>query len=112
MPNEDSYYHCTAEWHFAQLTGKGSTFAALLYSFALFLSKRTDIFSASKARLTAYFGVDDKTIRKACRLLVDLGFFEILSQEIGATVRYKIVRHLDWSIKHPGHCVQRSATPW
>jgi len=112
MQKDDSHYHCSAEWHFAQLTGKGSHFAPLLYTFAFHLSKTSGIFSASKVRLTEYFGVDDKTIRKACRLLVALGFFEIVSEEPGATVRYKLIRHKDWAAEHPGRCVQKMETPW
>jgi len=111
MENE-TFYHCSAEWHLAQLQGKGATIAALIYNWAFRLSKQTGIFHASIPRMSAYFDRDEKTIRKALRLLVKLGFFDVVRQAPGATVCYKPVRHDDWRRTHPHDCAQRLAMPW
>lgn len=109
---ETGHYHCSAEWHFARLTGKGATLAAIIYSHSLRLSKKSSVFSASVPRLAAYFGVDERTVRKAIRALVALGFFEIARQEAGVSVNYRPVHHRDWSVKYPGRCTEKLEMPW
>jgi len=110
----ETHYHCSAEWHFSHLTGKGAHTASMIYTFALHLSKKSGIFFASVPRLAEYFGVDERTVRKALRLLVTLGFFEIARQEPGASVRYKPVLHSIWKNlpKNAGRCAEKSTTPW
>jgi helix-turn-helix protein len=107
-----SHYHCTSEWHLAKLTGKGAYCAAIIYPFALHLSGTSGIFFASIPRLADYFSIDERTVRKAIKLLVDIGFFAVLAKEPGASVRYRVIRHLEWAKLHAGRCTEKYATPW
>lgn len=109
-----SPFYCSSEWHFARLKkkGRGASHAALIYSLALHLSSKSGIFSASTPALAAYFDADERTIRKAIRQLVALGFLEIETCERGATVRYKPVKHRDWAAIHPGRCTEKETMPW
>jgi hypothetical protein len=105
---EPSAFHCSAEWHLARL----GSYAAVIYPLALHLSNKSGIFSASIPTLAAYFQADERSIRKAIRQLADLGFFEIDTAERGASKRYQVVRHKEWSAKHPGHCTEKETMPW
>lgn len=109
---ENSRYYCTSEWHLSRFTGKGAHYAGLIHSFALRLSKKSGIFSPSIPNLAEYFGADEKTIRKAIRLLVDTGFFNGVSNEPGASVRYRPIRHEEWAKTHPGRCTEKETMPW
>jgi len=109
---ETGHYHCSAEWHFARLAGQGAYTAALIYSHSLRLSKKSNVYSASVPRLAAYFSVDERTVRKAIRALVALGFFEILRAEAGCSINYKPIHHRDWCVKHPGRCTEKLEMPW
>lgn len=109
---EFSSFHCSSEWHFSRLKGQGAHYAPLIYSLALRLTKKSNVFSASIPTLAAYFGADEKTIRKAIRLLLDKGFFELISEESGASVRYRPLRHPDWAAKHGGQCTEKCSYPW
>jgi hypothetical protein len=111
---ETTHYHCSAEWHFSHLKGKGAHTASMIYTFALHLSKKHGVFYASIPRLAEYFGVDEKTVRKALHLLVVLGFLEIARQEAGASVRYRPVLHSVWKTlpKNAGRCAEKSTMPW
>jgi hypothetical protein len=107
----ETHYHCTAEWHLSKLKGSGATLAPLIYNFAFYLSKKSGVFYASIPRLAAYFSADEKTVRKAIRLLVKQGFFELLGQSPGATVRYKPISHTIWKTKYLG-CSEKLTAPW
>jgi hypothetical protein len=109
-----SHYHCSSEWHFARLKrkGRGPNYAALIYSFALHLSKKSGVFYASTPRLAEYFGADVRSIRKALRQLVILGFFEKISEEPGATISYRPIHHKAWAANHTGQCTEKASTPW
>ena len=107
-----SYYHCSSEWHFARLKKQGATYAAIVYSLALHLARKTGVFHASIPRLAEYFEADERSIRKAIRQLLALGFFEKISANPGDTVRYRPVPHKEWAAKHPGCCTEKCPTPW
>jgi hypothetical protein len=115
-----SPYHCTSERHIARFTGNGASLALAIYGFAFHLSNKTGVFYASIPRLAAYLEADEKTVRKAIRLLEKTGFFELLRAVPGETRKYKPVRHPDWQRKHGGekaciengHCVEKLAMPW
>lgn len=115
-----SPYHCTSERHIARFTGNGASLALAIYGFAFHLSSKSGVFFASIPNLAAYFDADDKTARKAIRLLVKTGFFEELRSQPGKPKRYMPVRHPDWQLKRGGekaciengHCAERAAMPW
>jgi hypothetical protein len=104
---ETSHYHCSAEWHFARLNGRGRFFAAALYSFAFHLSKKTGRFYASIPRMAEYFGVDERTVRHALRQLEKTGFFEVVSKPAGQAIEYRPVGHKEWREKYSGKCVTK-----
>src|SRR5579864_3065239 len=105
-------FYCSAEYHLARLSGCGATVAALIYSQSLRVSKKSGVFSASIPTLAAFFNVDERTVRKAMRLLVALGFFEIIREECGASVKYRPIHHRDWAPKHPDRCATKDEMPW
>lgn len=110
---ETAPYQCSAEWHFAQFHGRGAFFAATLYSFAFHLSKKSGVFFASIPKLALYFGVDERTVRKALQSLEKTGFFEIVSRSPGLSVHYRVVGHKDWAAAHSGKCATRNdEMPW
>jgi hypothetical protein len=109
---ETSNYFCSSEWHFVRFKGKGAYYAGPIYSLSLRLSKKSGIFSASVPELADYFGADEKTIRKAIRLLGNTGFFNGVSHEPGASVRYRPIRHEEWAKIHPGRCTEKETMPW
>jgi len=115
MDRENSFYHCTSEWHLAQLDGKGSLHALTLYTFSLRLAKKSGVFFCSLPRLAEYFEKDQRTIRKAKDCLVHTGFWEVLGGVYGgeSAARYKPLIHDDWRKKHgTTKCVQRLDMPW
>lgn len=110
---ETAPFHCSAEWHFARLSGRGKFFAATLYSFAYHLSKNTGNFYSSIPRLAEYFGVDERTVRKALHGLEKTGFFEIVAKPRGLPIQYRVVGHKDWAALHGGKCAAKAERmPW
>jgi hypothetical protein len=104
---EISHYHCSAEWHFAHLSGRGRFFAATLYSFAFHLSKKTGRFWASIPRMAEYFGVTERTVRHALRHLEKTGFLEVVAKSVGQSVQYRPVGHKEWKVKNGAHCITK-----
>ena len=51
-------------------------------------------------------------MRSGIKLLVGLGFFEVLRREKGASVNYRPIHHRDWLLKRPGLCIEKDAMPW
>src|ERR1700722_1570205 len=104
-------YHCSAEWHFAHLAGRGARYAPLIHNFALHLGRKSGVFSASVPRMAAYFDTNEKSIRKALHLLEGVGFLVFLRAENGGTTAYRPVMHRDWVPAHPGQCCEREVMP-
>lgn len=107
-----SEFHCCAEWHFANFKGDGKALAPLIYNFALRLSKKSGVFSASIPQLAEFFRVDERNARAALRTLTDTGFFIVLYSEPGAAVCYRPVLHKAWQENHPGQCTEKIQMPW
>jgi len=103
---------CSAEWHLSHLHGQGSTLAPLIYSLSLRLSKKSGIFFASIPTLAQYFKSDERTIRKAIRILAAIKFFEIAREETGASVCYRPIHHSIWEKNNPGKCAEKWQGPW
>src|SRR5260370_15217598 len=103
MLSQDSRYHCSAEWHFAHLKGRGKFLAATLYSLAFHLSKNSGVFFASIPGLADYFGVSERTVRKALASLSTVGFLQIVARPRGRAVQYCAIGHKEWQQLHPGN---------
>jgi hypothetical protein len=106
---QDSYFHCSVEWHLARLT---SRFAPILYHFARRLSSRSGVFSASMERVAEHFGVDRNTADRAAEELACVGLFGLLQVERFKPNAYRVVDHKKWAQRHPGQCVQKASYPW
>ena len=90
----------------------GADFAAPLYSYAMYLAKKSGRLSLSIGELAIYFGADERSISKAIRKLVKAGFFVRLKAEPGKPVSYGPVAHKEWANKHPGSCLEKAVMPW
>lgn len=95
--------HCCAEWHLAKLQ---SHVAALIYSLALQLTKKSGVFFLSAPQLSAYLNSSDRTVRRALHSLVECGLFEVVDRTNGFSVQYRPVVHKDWSTHNPGRCFE------
>jgi hypothetical protein len=102
-------YHCCAEWHLARLH---SPTAALVYPFALRLSKTSRKFACSAVSVGEFFGLDRKTILRAYRQLTDKGFFELVESGAFDVNIYRVLLHKEWAAKYPGQCAKKIEFPW
>ena len=98
-------YHCSYEWH---LSGLGLQ----VYVLALRVSKKSGVFHGSLEGLAHYFRVDRRTIERAVRHLVELGFFVVISKEAFKPSRYRVLSHKEWIEEHPHCCAQKEQMPW
>lgn len=110
MENEYSNYHCSPEWHLAQLAR--TPFAALLYPFAHRISKDTGSFHGSVVGIAAYFDVSRWKVQRAIKALLDLGFFVLISQEPFMPSVYGVLSHKEWAAARPGGCVVKETFRW
>jgi hypothetical protein len=110
--NEDfvSNYHCSPEWHMAQLTS--TPFAGPLYGFAYRISKKTQRFHGSVVGVAEHFGVSRSKVQRAIEALVTLGFFVVISKEPFSPSVYSVLSHKDWAEAHPGCCVVKEKFSW
>lgn len=100
-----SKYFCSAEWHLRRYMGGHITLAALLYPFALAISKNTARFFCSGIELADYFNCSQTTVYANIQLLEDLGFFEYLQTFADRRKVYAVLTHSQWAKSHPGRCV-------
>jgi hypothetical protein len=105
-----SRYHCSPEWHLAQL--RNTPFAGLLYSFALRISKQTHLFHGSVLGIAEYFGVSRWKVQRAIASLVQLEFFVPVAREVFAPSTYRVISHNEWAADHPGQCAVKETLPW
>jgi hypothetical protein len=105
--NEDSAFHCSAEWHFARFTGDGSSLAPLVYNIVFRIAGESGNFAASIAKVAKYLGVNKRYVFDAANLLVTAGFFEVIEAEQGKATQYRPVSHSDWAKKRPGYCTKK-----
>lgn len=110
--NEESYYHCSAEWHLARLS-RGRALVPILYTFALLLSQKHEgRFYCSASRLAEHFGYERKAVYGALDILEQSGFFTLVSKQLGETNIYRVVTHKEWTGSHPGECVTKMEFAW
>lgn len=100
---------CSAEWH---LSRSGSMYAAVVYGFALMLSKTTGRFYPSIPKLALYFNADDRAVRKAIHKLERNGFFVKLKAIPGQPISYRPVPHKEWAQNNPNCCLDKVAMTW
>lgn len=113
---EDSSFHCSEQWHLADL----SPICSLIYSLAYKLSR-----SKAKARiglpstlycsavsLAIYFGRDPSTIRRGLKELVELGFLiKVDARKFKPNV-YRVLSHEEWANENPGKCAVKLSLPY
>jgi hypothetical protein len=105
--NEDSPFHCSAEWHFARFTGDGASLAPLVYNVAFRVAGESNNFAASALKIARYLNVKNDYVYSAIELLVTAGFFEVIEVAEGKPTKYRPVCHKEWSEKHPGFCTKK-----
>jgi hypothetical protein len=106
---ELSNFYCSSEWHLARLR---CPTAALVYPFALRISKNSGKFSCSAISVARFLDVHRTTVLRAYHQLSELGFFELLEYGRFDTNIYSVVLHSDWAERHPGRCIQKIQFPW
>jgi hypothetical protein len=106
---ELSNFHCCAEWHLARLQCPTT---ALVYPFALRISKNSGKFACSAISLAGFLDVHRTTVLRAYHLLAEIGFFELLEYGNFDTNIYAVVLHRTWAETHPGQCPQKTEFPW
>jgi biotin operon repressor len=104
-----SDYHCTAEWHLSRMK---SRYCAPLYTFALHLSNKTQLFYAAQDRVAEYFGCSRRTIWGAVQELENARFFVRKTKRQFLTIVYEVLDHTNWAKKNPGHCTSKIQMPW
>jgi hypothetical protein len=111
--DEDSPLHCSSEYHFARMSGEGSTLVPLLYAVSFHLAGESKSFRLSMQKLRSYLNVKkDDYIYAAAYLLVASGFWEKIEAERGKPVMYRPVGHSEWAQKHPGFCTSMIKLPY
>jgi hypothetical protein len=105
--NQDSPFHCSAEWHFARFTGDGAALAPLVYNMMFHVAGESGNFAASAVKIAKYLNVTDRYIYDAVGLLVAAGFLQVIEEEKGKPTQYRPVAHKEWAEKHPGYCTTK-----
>lgn len=115
---------CSSEWH---LSRSNSFFAAVIYGFALKITKpivpapgsKPDPNADQKRRffvsipsMAEYFGADERTVRRTVHKLEREGFFVKLKEVPGESVSYRPVLHKEWAHKNPKCCLDYEEMPW
>ncbi len=109
LDEEPSNFHCSSEWHLARLQ---CPTAALVYPFALRISKNSGKFACSAISVARFLDVHRTTVLRAFHKLSELGFFELLEYGKFDTNIYNVVLHSDWAQRNPGKCIQKIQFPW
>jgi hypothetical protein len=97
--NQDSPFHCSAEWHFARFTGDGAALAPLVYNMMFHVAGESGNFAASVVKIAKYLNVTDRYIYDAVGLLVAAGFLQVIEEEKGKPTQYRPVAHKEWAAK-------------
>jgi hypothetical protein len=102
-------YHCSAEWHFARMRPG----PALIYPWALKVSKKYGQFYCSTVNMAEYFGCSRGKIDRGIEDLTESGFFEVaLPPEPFKPGVYTALHHKEWAKQHPGRCVTKLEFDW
>ena len=106
--SDTAAFHCCAERHLARLKPR----AALVYPFALRISKHSKRFACSASSVGDFLGLHRTTVLRAYHQLADIGFFELLERGHFDVNIYRVLRHDEWANEHPGLCATKSEFPW
>ncbi len=113
---EDSSFHCSEQWHLADL----SPICSLIYPLAYRLSRSNanstqgspGTLHCSAERLAIYFGRDPSTIRRGLNELVRLGFLiKVGARKFKPNV-YRVRTHAEWANDNPGKCAVKLFFPY
>ena len=104
----ESHFHCSAEWHLVKL----SPVCAIVYPFALRISKGSQKFACSAKSVGEYFGYEERAIRRAYRELEELGFFVRIETGFFEANVFKVLTHKDWAVENPNRCTTKMEFPW
>jgi hypothetical protein len=107
--DEPTNVHCGSEWHLARLH---CPTAALVYPFALRISKNSGKFACSAISIAAFLGAHRTTVLRAFQRLTEIGFFELLEYGKFDSNIYTVVKHRAWAEAHPGRCTEKTVFPW
>lgn len=105
--NQDSPFHCSAEWHFARFTGDGAALAPLVYNMMFHVAGESGNFAASAVKIAKYLNVTDRYVYDAVGVLVAAGFLQVIEEELGKPTQYRPIAHKEWAEKHPGFCTKK-----
>jgi Helix-turn-helix domain len=86
-------FHCSAEWHYLELT---SRMAGALHSWGRRLSTNSEAFYPSVESISKYFGRHRTTVFKAIQELEGYGLAEVIRREPGKPVVYRFIDHDEW----------------
>lgn len=92
------HMHCSSEYHFARMTGKGVHLVPLLYGVALRLSNDSKNFHVSLQSVSHFLGLNenDDSAYNAASLLVASGFWVPTERKLGKATKYKPLTHSEW----------------
>jgi hypothetical protein len=107
--SQSSSFHCTAEWHLQKLN---SRFAPVLYFWAGRLSAKSESFFPSVDNIAQYFSVHRTTVFRALDELIFYEWFEIIHNEPGKPVVYRVRSHKELVSEGRLECVQKETFPW
>jgi hypothetical protein len=103
-----SSFHCSPEFHLKDL----SPICALVYPFALRVSKKSDRFAYSATLVARHFGYHPRRVQMAYRELTAAGFFVELEKGLFEPNVYKVLTHKEWAVSHPNACAIKETMPW
>ncbi len=104
----ESHFHCSAEWHLAKL----SSVCAIVYPFALRISKTYQKFTCSAKSVAEYFDYEERAIRRAYKELEELGLFVRIETGFFEANVFKVLTHKDWATENPNRCTTKIEFPW
>jgi hypothetical protein len=92
------HVHCSSEYHFARMTGKGVHLVPLLYSVSLRIAKDSKNFHVSMQSISHFLGLteSDDTAYFAASLLVASGFWIPTERKLGKAAKYRPLTHSAW----------------
>jgi hypothetical protein len=111
---ENEYYHCSWEWHIAQL----SPVCSLIYPFAFRVSGGMDTslvdrrFYGTAKSLATYFGYSESQVRRGLIELEEIGFFQLIARKKFKPTQFRVLSHEDWVSKHKTRCTTKIQYPW
>lgn len=104
MENKESKFHCSAEWHLAQML----PLCAPVYAWSWRIAK-SGRFSVSEIHAMEYFGCGRTTMVEVYKQLRESGFFRLIhsgKEEFESSI-YEPISHDKWAKAYPGRCLQK-----